>query len=46
MCAKLLCAPSKIILNGSDHAEFTRKGQLTEDESKRYENKKGSCRWI
>ena len=30
----------------SDHAEFSRKSRLTEDESKRHENKKGSCEWI
>ena len=30
MCAKtkLLCAPSNISLNGSDHAEYTRKADL------------------
>ena len=27
----------------SDHAEYTRKTRLTEDESKRHENNKGSC---
>ena len=45
MCAetKLLCAPSNISLNGSDHAEYTRKTRFTEDESKRHENNKGSC---
>ena len=31
-----------LLLNGSDHAEYTRKSQLTEDESKRHENNKGS----
>ena len=30
-------------LNGSDHAEYTRKSQLTEDESKRHKNNKGLC---
>ena len=44
MCAKPLCAPNNL-LYGSDHAEYTRKSQLTEDESKHYENKKGSCGW-
>ena len=29
MCAKLPCAPNSI-LNGSDHAEYTRKSLLTE----------------
>ena len=29
------------LLNGSDHADFTRKGRLTEDKCKRHENKKG-----
>ena len=45
MCAKLPCAPNILILflNGSDHAEYTRKSRLTEDESKRHENNKGSC---
>ena len=42
MCAKLPCAPSNISLNGSDHSEYTRKSRLTEDESKRHENNKGS----
>ena len=47
MCAKLPCAPNNLmLLNGSNHAEFTRKSQLTEDESKQHENKKGSFRWI
>ena len=47
MCTKLPCAPnSLIILNGSDHAEYTRKSRLTEDESKQHENKKGLCGWI
>ena len=32
-----------VIINGSDHAEYTRKGLLAENESKRYENKKGLC---
>ena len=27
----------------SDHAEYTRKSQLTEDESKRHENNQGMC---
>ena len=26
-----------------DHVEYTRKSQLTEDESKHHENNKGSC---
>ena len=44
MYAKLKsCAPRNISLNGSDHAEYTRKSRLAEDESKRYENNKGSC---
>ena len=29
----------------SDHVEYTRKSQLTEDENKRHENNKGSCGW-
>ena len=32
-----------IFLSGSDHAEYTRKSQLTEDESMHHENNKGSC---
>ena len=36
--------PSNISLNGSDYAEYTRKSRLTEDESKRHENNKGSVR--
>ena len=32
-----------LFLNGSDHAEYTRKSRLTEDESKCHENNKGSC---
>ena len=30
-------------LNGSDHAEYTRKCRRTEDESKCHNSKKGSC---
>ena len=44
MCTKLnyhVCL--EIFLNGSDHAEYTRKSRLTEGESKRHENNKGSC---
>ena len=33
-----------LFLNARDHAEYTRKSRLTEDESKRHENNKGSCR--
>ena len=40
---KLPCVPSNISVNGSDHAEYTRKSRFTEDESKRHENNKGSC---
>ena len=43
MCAKLQCAPNVFFLNGSEHAEYIRISRLTEDESKRHENNKGSC---
>ena len=45
MCTKLPCAPNIYFsyLNGSDHAEYTRKSQLTENESKCHKNNKGSC---
>ena len=43
MCAKLPFVPNIFILNGSDHAEYTRNSRLTEDESKHHENNKGSC---
>ena len=31
-----------VFINGSNRAEYTRKSQLTEDESKRHKNNKGS----
>ena len=37
-----MCAKLPAFLNGSDNAEYTRKGRLTEDESKHHENNKGS----
>ena len=45
MCAKLPCVPNIFYFSmvASDHAEYTRKSRLTEDESKRHENNKGSC---
>ena len=44
MCTKLnYHVRLTMFLNGSNHAEYTRKSRLTEDESKCYENNKGSC---
>ena len=50
MCTKLPCAQNyhvrlTIFLNGSDHAQSTRKSRLIKDENKRHENNKGSCGW-
>ena len=39
----ILCAPNNISQWYSNHAEYTRKSQLTEDESKCNDNKKGLC---
>ena len=44
MCTKLQYhVHLTAVLNGSDHAEYTRNSRLTEDESKRHKNKKSSC---
>ena len=44
MCAKLPCAPNIYFsMVASDHAEYTRKSRLPEDENKCHENNKGSC---
>ena len=43
MYTKLPCVLSNIALNSSDHAEYTRKSQLTEDKNKCHENSKDSC---
>ena len=39
MYAKLSCTPNSI-LNGSDHAEYTRKSWLIEDKSKHHGKRK------
>ena len=44
MCAKLLRALNYYV-RPTIYAEYTRKSRLAEDESKRHENKKGSCGW-
>ena len=44
MCTNYHVCLTYLFLNCSDYAEYTRKSRLTEDESKRHENNKGSCR--
>ena len=44
MCAKLPFAPNNLTQWYSNHVEYTRKSRLTEDETRRHENKKGLCR--
>ena len=46
MCTKVPCARNIYFsMVPNDHAEYTRKSRLTEGESKRHENSKGSCGW-